>query len=84
MDDSSDSNIPDGLSENAKLIYEEGDFKVFAEELSIMWKWDLYRGDHYLHTGSAQRIESCIVSAKTRIGFFRRKDVSSVMKDTSF
>ncbi|PKO83146.1 MAG: hypothetical protein CVU17_09970 [Betaproteobacteria bacterium HGW-Betaproteobacteria-11] len=75
----SDDNENSGLETKGILLHEEGDFRVYAEDIGIMWKWDLYQGERHLHTGCAQRPESCVVSAKTRISFFQRKDVAGLM-----
>lgn len=64
---------------NPVLLLEDGEFCVYGTELEIMWRWDLYRNEEHLHTGCAQRPESCIVSAKGKISFFRRPTVMALM-----
>ncbi|SEQ52131.1 hypothetical protein SAMN04488038_107158 [Solimonas aquatica] len=61
------------------LIHEDGEFRVYATELEMLLRWDLFQGDRHLHTGSALRVESCIVSAKGKIGFFRRPTVARLI-----
>lgn len=76
--------IPDlagmfGAIGDTRLIHEEGSFRVYATELEMMWRWDLFEGDRHLHTGCAQRPESCIVGARSKIGFFRRPDIARIV-----
>lgn len=61
------------------LLLEDGEFRVYGTELEIMWRWDLYKDDTHLHTGCAQRPESCVVSASGKIGFFRRPTVALLL-----
>lgn len=64
------------------LLLEDGEFRVYGTELEIMWRWDLYKNEEHLHTGCAQRPESCVVSAKGKISFFRRPTVMSLMNNS--
>lgn len=64
---------------NPVVLLEDGEFRVYGTELEIMWRWDLYRNEEYLHTGCAQRPESCVASAKGKISFFRRPTIMSLM-----
>jgi len=68
---------------NPILLLEDGEFRVYGTELEIMWRWDLYKNEEHLHTGCAQRPESCVVSAKGKISFFRRPTVMMLMNNAS-
>lgn len=61
------------------LIYEEDGFRVFATELEMMWRWDLFEGERHLHTGCAQRIESCIIAAQSKIRLFKRPTIALLL-----
>ncbi|WP_068635398.1 hypothetical protein [Thauera butanivorans] len=76
--------IPDlpGLPETVgepTLVLEEDGFRVFATELTIMWRWDIYNGDAHVHTGCAQHPESCVVAARSKIRFLRRPTVAMLL-----
>ena len=64
------------------LLHEDGAFRVYGTELEIMWRWDLFEGEQHLHTAGAQRPESCIAAARSRIDLFRRPDVARLMRET--
>jgi len=65
------------------LLLEDGEFRVYGTELEIMWRWDLYKNEEHLHTGCAQRPESCVVSAKGKISFFRLPTVTMLIDNAS-
>lgn len=71
--------LPEVVGETRLLCEEEG-FQVYGTELAIMWRWDLYDGERHLHTGCAQSPETCLVSARSRMKFFRRPAVVGLMR----
>lgn len=65
------------------LLFEDGAFRVYGTELAIMWRWDLFEGDEHRHFGAAQRPESCIAAARSRIELFRRPHVARLMRQAA-
>lgn len=82
MDDAPEIPELPGLPESVgkpTLILEEKGYRVYATELTIMWRWDIYNGESHIHTGCAQRPESCIVAAKVKIQFLSRPTVAALL-----
>ncbi|QDF96985.1 hypothetical protein CJ010_10830 [Azoarcus sp. DD4] len=70
--------VPEAIGTTV-MIHEEDGFRVVATELAMMWRWDLFEGERHLHTGCAQRPESCVVAAKSKIRFFQRPIVAHLL-----
>lgn len=61
------------------LVYAEDDYRVYATELEIMWRWDLFKGDRHLHMSWAHRPETCADAGRRKIAFFQRPTVTKLL-----
>ena len=64
---------------SAKMAYQEGDYRVYATELEIAWRWDLFKGSNHLHTGFAYSLETSVDTARRKIVFFKRPNVTRIL-----
>lgn len=55
-------------------LYDDGEYRVLAEEIQVFWRWQIYRGEHPIQEGVSLSQEAARRASRSALSYFKQVD----------